>query len=502
MLTILMLLNGCGATSITEYDKVSIVSSSEELNTAFNWAVAKSLSYVMTNKKGAINISESSAGYSNTNYIPSYWAGYPYRSAFYSRDYCHQMSGAHILGLELENFTMLKLFAASANANRKWYPLWAINFDGSPFRLDYRNDTSFVREVPAVFELVEKAYKQYLWTGNKELISDAVLWNFYTKVVTDFITLHDAIQPNSIAEGSGTGNIFAGVATYNETEVPLIEAGDGLACQYQALISYSKMLEIKGLVAEAEDFKNKAIQLKSYFNVVWGKKGNAENYVRGYTLLKEPQTDFGKESSWFIPLKFLSNPSSENTNYLKFISSSLNDPNLTPKNIEALTYLPDLFFAYNKIDEGWYWMKRIIASQNINNNLKNNNTNDTYPEIPFTIISGVVENMMGIEPNAQGHSVATLSRLPNDISYLSVNNLSIGKHKIDIRHDGHTKTSLNHTKGDTNLLCNLRFYGKYNQIKVNGTILMAKHDILNGSEISSIQVSIPSGETIHAEVLN
>ena len=54
---------------------------------------------------------------------------------------------------------MLRAFAASATAGRKWYPLWALNFDGSPFKLDYAGDHSFVREVPAVFELVEQCLR-------------------------------------------------------------------------------------------------------------------------------------------------------------------------------------------------------------------------------------------------------------------------------------------------------------------------------------------------------
>jgi len=40
-------------------------------------------------------------------------------------------------------------------------------------------------------------------------------------------------------EGDGSGDIFRGSATYNEIESdsPLIESGDGIACQYQALLS-------------------------------------------------------------------------------------------------------------------------------------------------------------------------------------------------------------------------------------------------------------------------
>ncbi len=150
-----------------EAHKLSIETSNPKLERAFNWAVRKALSYVQTGKTGRVDGHERNrAGQGSAKYIPSYWAGYTWRTAFYSRDFCHQAAGAHLLGLQEENLSMLRAFANSATAGRKWYPLWALNFDGSPFKLDYAGDSSFVREVPAVFELVEQCYRQFLWTGN------------------------------------------------------------------------------------------------------------------------------------------------------------------------------------------------------------------------------------------------------------------------------------------------------------------------------------------------
>ena len=162
---------------------------------------------------------------------------------------------------------MLKAFAASANKERKWYPLWAINFDGSPYKLDYRNDNDFVREVPATFELVEKAFHFYQWSGNEEIINNDVLWNYYTKALTEFIKLHDTIIPNGIAEGSGTGSIFKGTATFNEQrDHPFAEAGDGIAAQYRAFIAYSRLCKAKGDEIKAAEFQQKAEDLKHFFN--------------------------------------------------------------------------------------------------------------------------------------------------------------------------------------------------------------------------------------------
>ena len=83
---------------------------------------------------------------------------------------------------------MFKTFAKHSTESRKWYTLWAINFDGSPHLIDYEDDDWFVREVPAQFEFLEKAWEQYQWTGDKRYIEDKDLWRFYTKVMTDSVS--------------------------------------------------------------------------------------------------------------------------------------------------------------------------------------------------------------------------------------------------------------------------------------------------------------------------
>ena len=66
-------------------------------------------------------------------------------------------TGAHLLGLDAENFAMFRHFARSATPARKWFPIWAFHFDGRIAALDYHNDEHFVREIPAVFDLCYRA---------------------------------------------------------------------------------------------------------------------------------------------------------------------------------------------------------------------------------------------------------------------------------------------------------------------------------------------------------
>lgn len=315
--------------AVHKQKRVKLSSSNTYLQDTFNWAAQKLDQFVMTGKNGVVNKDENRPdgdGTGTVNYIPSYWAGYYDRTAFYSRDFVHQATGAQIAGLAEENYTMFETFAKECTKQRKYYTVWALNFDGTPHTIDYHGDEEFVREVPAQFELVEKAYQQYLWSGDQRYIEDKNLFRFYTNVMTKYVNLHDT-NKNGIAEGTG-GGIFEGTASYNErSDEPLLEAGDSISSQYQATLAYAGILQAKAEIlekgagkgksaktakAEAAKYKTqskkwyqKAKELKTYFNKEWSMdEGHADSYARGLsTDGKTKYTGFGKENSWFMPLK-------------------------------------------------------------------------------------------------------------------------------------------------------------------------------------------------------
>lgn len=493
---VLVLLMSCGVDNSCD---IQISSSSPELDSAFNWAKQKARSYVMTGRKGKLDVSERSEGYDSVEYAPTYWAGYPHRTAFYSRDYCHQMSGAHLLGLQKENLFMLKAFAASSTRERKWYPLWAMNFDGSVYGLDYVNDSCFVREVPAVFELVEKAWKQYLWTGDTVLLRDSVLWNFYTRATGDFISMHDVIFPNGIAEGDGSGNIFNGVATYNESrDLPYIEAGDGIACQYQAYLAYAGLLQAKNEHEQANQWAEKAKQLKETFNSCWIEDANGGGYIRGFDRNATAHNGFGRETSWFMPMKFITDEGMRTDAFIGFIADQLQDEPFY--NVEAYTYLPDLFFAYNRPEEGWYWMKKIINTRDSAHLVRRAGLNGDYPEVAYTLIGGVVENLLGVTPDAPKHSVTVTPCLPQELSFLEVKNIIMGEHLIDVRHERGKTTRLKHVSGNVPLQCEINFYGFYPQVKINGKPLPGVSGKRLGEEMTSVCFILQPGQEAKVEI--
>lgn len=481
---------------------MEIQCSYQALESAFYWAQTKALSFVQTGKQGPVNVWKQGQGAEMKTYIPSYWAGYPLRTAFYSRDFCHQVAGAHLLGLEEENFSMLRAFAQSANASTKWYPLWALNFDGSPYTLDYRNNDDFVREVPAVFELVEKMDQLYRWTGDPRYFSDSSLWLFATKALTDFIDLHDRQFPNGVAEGTGTGSIFAGVATYNEQrDAPLIEAGDGLASQYQAFLAYSDLAARRKEQSLANRFAQKAETLKAYFHSDWGIR-NTDWYNRGYIAGPRPISGWGKENSWFLLTKGLAAPDSPRTHrYLEFIGERLDSREDIPDNIEALTYIPETFFRYHRNELAWKWMKHIILRiDQTHSQSALTGANGNYPEVSFVLISNVVEYLLGITPDAGKRRLRTLSHMPDDLKLLEVRHIPIGKALFSVAHSGPASSKLTYQKGGTPFIWEAAFPGKYAHVTVNGKKKRCRYTQDFGQVISYIPVRIKPGKTIEVKV--
>ena len=275
-----------------------------------------------------------------------------------------------------------------------------------------------MREVPAQFELVEKAYKQYLWSGDKRYIEDETLWNFYTNVMTKYADSHDA-NGNGVVQEVGTG-IFDGSCTYNERGRQVIEAGDAIGSQYQATLAYAAMLKTRGETEASEEWYQKAADLKKYFNEEWSISDDMESeYVCAWGPNGEKYSDFSKETSWFMPLKMITEPGEKNDAYIDFILENLGEGIGTtptaPANLEAYTYIPDMLFLYNRNDEAWKWMKYITSIKDEPHERPIQGTNGDYPEISFTFVSHTIEGMMGVEPDAGADFIATVPRLPEEV---------------------------------------------------------------------------------------
>jgi hypothetical protein len=462
------------------------------LKETFPWAVATAKSLVQTGKRGVVDRWERGPGGGDHAYVPSYWAGYRSRTAFYSRDFCHQAAGAHLLGLDTENATMLRLFAQSATPQRKGFPLWAFNFDGSPFRLDWKNDTDFVREVPATFELVELVWRLYRWTGDRTLLTDPTLRTYADRSLTDFIRWHDTRRPNGIAEGDGSGNIFSGSATYNEVDSdhPLVEAGDAVACQWAAMDAYARWLGALG-ERSARGARAKASAFQKHLNTVWGVQAGSPGWVRGYDKDNRPWTDFGLENSWFLPMKGATLPGERTTHLLDLIERSVDNPRTRPSNLEAISYLPGVFWPWGRNETAWRWMCHLMDAPLADRE---------YPEISYTLVSHIVDGLAGVEPDAGNSRFTTLSRLPESVGWLAVDGIRIGNATVEVRHDRRNRTTVRVSDPEgRRWVWSARFAGSDGDLRVNGKKSRARTVVVNGIAQREVEVQMPDNRPVAVE---
>lgn len=482
-----------------------ISSSDPEIVAMFDWAKGKANSWVhLPGTRGPLNADERQTGGTGTAvYAPSYWAGYANRSGYYSRDMAHQLAGAGVLGLHTENREMLRAFAASATAEHAYYPVWALNFDNrTPLSIDYRSPSLFVREVPAPFELVQKAEEAYRWSGDPAYLDDPALWEFYRHTTDEFVTLHDGQKDNGpvkVAEGTGHG-IFQGTASYNEqSDEPLAEAGDAIGSQYQAYRAMAALARAKGEHATAAGFERRARDLRTYYNSTWSGTGSGADMVRGYTTDGRALTGWGKENSWFMPMKGIIDPGARREAYLDYIDAQAEGAG-RPDNIEALTYLPDTFLTGNRADTAWKWMRHVYAQKDVQHVNSRQGTNGDYPEVSFTLVAQTVQGLMGVTPNAPARTLTTQSRLPSGMDWLSVEDLRIGDSAFTLRHDADRRSTLTHTTGTRAYTWEARFPGAHAAVAVDGVRRPARTEVVDGVTYTVVRTRVAPGRTVTVEV--
>lgn len=479
----------------------AVTSSNAQIVAMFDWAKAKAGSWAhQDGVPGPLNVDERvPSGTGEGTYTSTYWAGYAHRSGYYSRDFAHQLAGAHILGLDAQNKAMLRSFAASATAEHKYYPVWALNFDAKTYlAIDYRSPTNFVREVPATFELVEKANQAFRWTGDRAYLDDPAFWDYYQRAVKEFVELHDGLLPNGIAEGTGKG-IFQGAASYNEVGgEPLAEAGDAIGAQYQAYRALAAMALDRHDPRLSAEWAKKARDLKRYFNETWSVKPGTAELVRAYTVDGTPLTGFGKENSWFMPMKGIIDAGPRNDAYLDFIDAQATGAG-RPGNIEAISYLPDTFFKHNRNETAWKWMRHVYDQREAKHAVSRQGLNGDYPEVPFTLVSQTVEGLMGIQPDAPRRTVATQSRLPGDIAWLQSAGIPVGDGTVTVRHDGQNSTTFTNDTGGL-YFWEARFPGGHRWLTVDGHRLPGVQKVIDGVTYTVALLPVPDGRTVTAAV--
>ncbi|MFF2274792.1 hypothetical protein [Agromyces sp. NPDC058126] len=424
----------------------------------FAWATSTARRFVVeAGTTGPLDVSEATPPpYLQAVYRPAYHAGYLFRSGYYLRDFAHQAVGAQLLGLGRENRAMLDSFIRTATPEHGGWPVWALNFDGvTPLAIDYHGPDRFVRELPAAFELVELVHVLYRWTGDRTLGGHRAHWR---RTLGEFVAGRDALRPNGVAEAGGPG-IFDGAASYNERPGSyLLEAGDGIGAQYAALRHAAALEAALGDEEGAGRFAGAAEALAAEFTARWGRvpgvgepgdrdatsathadepaarpTGSAfDGLVSAWLADGRPVAEWLREATWFLPLKgLLTEDDSRCDAVLDEIDAACRDAR-APSNIEALSYLPDVFLRHGRADAAYAWMREIHARRDELHEVPQQGANGDYPELAFALVGQIVAGLLGLEPDAGTRRIATRPTLPASVRRLVASGVPFGRGTLDI----------------------------------------------------------------------
>lgn len=426
----------------------------------FAWATNTARRFVVeSGGTGPLDVSEATLPpYRQAVYRPGYHAGYVFRSGYYLRDFAHQAVGAQLLGLGHENRVMLDSFISTATPEHGGWPVWALNFDGvTPLAIDYHGPDRFVRELPAAFELVELVHVLYRWSGDRTLAGHREHWR---RTLGEFVAERDVLHPNGVAEAGGPG-IFDGAASYNERPGShLLEAGDGIGAQYAALRHAAALETAIGDREHARRFAAAAEALAAEFATSWGRlpgvrdpggrdaasaagadepsapgrAGSAfDGLVSAWLADGRPVAEWLREATWFLPLKgLLAEDDARCDGVLDEIDAACRDATTAPSNVEALSYLPDVFLRHGRADVAYAWMREIHARRDELHEVPQQGPNGDYPELAFALVGQIVAGLLGLEPDAGARRIATRPALPSGIRRLVANGVPFRHGFLDI----------------------------------------------------------------------
>jgi hypothetical protein len=451
---------------------LTLTSSSEYLVDAFNWNKSKALSCVVTGK---------------ADNIPCFRAAYAHRDCFCIRDACHQSEGAALLGLNNETLAMWKAFARLQTPARGYFTIWEVNFSGGIYPCDggdYQSDTVFIRMIPGMPELVEKAYTLYRWTGDESWIKDPAMTGFYESTMNKCLK---SVDDNNDGIGEGHFNDIHGPnGSYCEGSAHGFGVGgDNISSTWAAYSAYAKLLTAMGKTSEAETCREKAKSIKAHYDHDWWNAGDNCYYSGRSIGLDRWFTEFNqwsKETYMFQATKCLAEPGARADALLDKIHDNYL-LNRKQYNFESFTYLPESFYNYGKNDRGWYWLKCIMDSHY------------NYPEVSMTAIGFVATGVMGIEPDAPRHAVSTLGRLTSDVAWIQLDGIPVGAHKVQVKHENNNhKTTLVHSSGVLDITWEACFPGSYTELQVDGVATAARQKTIKGVPVSYTTVTMAVGQ--------
>jgi hypothetical protein len=451
-------------------------SSLPALDQAFAWAKAQALAYVFTGD---------SVG-------DWYEAALPRREAFCMRDVSHQAAGANALGLQAINKNLFRKFAANISEAKDWCTYWEINRHDKPAPVDYRNDKEFWYNLPANFDVLDAVARQYLWTGDRTYLDDPAFLNFYERTVKDYVERW-ALGPDKIMSRPAIMNLAVpldpkdpyrasrGLASYNEDEEGMNVGADLPAAQYAGFKAYALLRRARGDAAEAAAFDQKAADLQAFFHRTWWDSAAGRYYV-----FHSPDGLFrhgiGQEFLVYYGVTADDGPTKQAVRELVMRQDI---------NIEMRSYYPEILFRHG---EDAAALRTILYLCDPSTKRRE------YPEVSFAVIGALTRGLMGIEPDARDGSVATLPRLPGELTRAEIRNVPVLGTVISVKHERQSRTELSNL-GRAPIVWKAAFRGRHDVIRIDGRAQKAAiARAEDGREISFIRMTVEPGRAATATI--
>lgn len=451
------------------------------LENAFNWAKSTALSY---------------QGNPNDPVGPWYEAALPGRYAFCIRDVGHQCIGAEILGMSRDNKNMIQKFVSNISKSKNWCSYWEIDKWNHPAPVDYKNDSAFWYNLNANFEVIYASWRLYQWTGDKTYITNQSFKYFCEKSLNEYIKewvlevdslITRPTMPNEPKsyDKNDTNDLYhvsRGLPSYIEN-VPNIKMSlDLVAAIYQGLASYSSILKVNGNLNLSRHYAQMANKYKSYLNTKWW-DNDSQKFYAYYTDKKGFGNSTGRGNVFLLWYDVVDQRSKKEVVVQDLITSK-------SVRMETLSYVPYVLYlnGYNK-----QAYKYLLYLSNPATKRRE------YPEVSYGVIEGIIQGMMGIEPNAHTGVIGTLYRGEGETE-LKVNNLPILGLLVNIQYSGSGKTLFQNNGTDV-VYWKAKFSGKHAFIHLNGKRSKAKIEKdSNGNTYSFVTVAVRPKQKMEASV--
>jgi len=445
--------------------KITLESSRKELEEGFAWAKEQALEYAH-----------------DGNDIVGLWyeAALPGRMAFCMRDVSHQTYGAAALGLSTHTKNMLYEFAKNINESRDYCTYWEITKDGEPCPDDYVSDEDFWLNHPGSFEVIRACYQQYLWNQDEEYLQKEEFKNYYSLTCNEYVERWDKDGDGIIEHYPEQGR--RGIASYNESDISVRQAGDMVASQYVGYKYYEALLNAMGDTKKAEKIRIKKEQMKDIYLKQWYNEAKGTYYSAKRADGSFIDT-FAMESSFLpIDMEILDGEETRENACQELLEHE-------PVNVEGRTYYPQMLYRCGKDEEGYKYLVS-LAEKNLDRR--------EYPEVSYSFVGGVTQWLMGIQVVEAG-ILTTCSRLP-ETDWVKLNNVPILKTEINVWHQGKESTTLSNL-GNEEIVWKATFYGEHENLYCNGDKVNAlvERDITR-RVVTSISLRVASGQTMTTSI--